>query len=412
MPKPSKCILVTPNWCVSPYTGGGQRTGIFFAALKKIAPTEVVVVGHAPDRAACERWFPGHAGLHLIQTDRPPHRRLGRLALTADRLRRFLWFAREYRPDPPIRDGIRRILGEAPAVIVYRYFPTFCWAGHGSGGDTGGIGAARICVDIDDSDDQKLMLAVREAFGSDRLTRLYRRLALPALRRLMRRRLSVVALTWFAAAEDMATLAGVPAAALPNVPFFAPDPARLPLPSAQRDVLFLGTYSYPPNLEAVRWFLRHCWPDLHRQHPQSRFRIVGYGGWGALAAEYPGIDGVDFVGAVDEVAAEYGRARLVVAPIFTGGGTKIKVIEACAFGRPVVATTHSARGFGAGIEAAIPQADTPEDFIRLCATCLADGAAADALGRRLQALQEAQFSRPAVEQRIAEQIAAAVAHRA
>lgn len=400
MSTPPKCVLVSTVASINPRTGSGQRTGIFYSALKRVAPTEVVLVGARLDRAEAERWFPGHAGLHFVHTLRPPHRRLGGLALTRERLQRFLWFSREYRPDPAIRDGVREVLKDSPGVVVYRYFSTFSWAGH----DPDETSPARICVDIDDSDDQKLLLAVREAFKREGLTRVYRRLAIPALRRLMRRRLAAASLVWFATEDDVADLPGLPAAVVPNVPFSlaVADPGTPA--SGQRDVLFLGGANYPPNVEAVRWFLQQCWPELHRRHPQSRFRIVGFGDWSALAAEFPGIEGADFVGAVEDVTEEYNRARLVVAPIFTGGGTKIKVIEACAHARPVVTTPHSARGFGPDIEAALPRADTAPDFIRLCATYLDDSAAADALGARLRRLQSERFSREAVERLIARQI--------
>lgn len=408
MPDVSKCILVLPSWCATHRTGGGQRTGIFYSALQQFGPVEVVVYGHRLDRVAIEPVFPGRAGLHLVETLRVPHRLLGRFGMLADRFRRYVWFSREYRPEPALRAQILALIEPAGHVIVlHRYFPSFCLAGHRP--------ADRVrmfaYVDIDDREDHRLLLIFREAFG-ERLARLYQTLVLPRLRALMRRRLAVADCIWFAAEEDLAGFSGLPVHAVPNVPFAQPESEALPPPSDLHDVLFVGTYSFPPNADAMRWFLRHCWPVLHSRHPESRLRIVGFGDWPSMAAEFPGLEGVDYVGAVDSVAPEYARARLVVSPIFVGGGSKIKLIEACAHGRPAVVSEHSARGFGAEIYAALPRADTAEAFIALCDRFLTDAAAADALGARLRALQQARFSRDAVEARIASDIRDTLADRA
>jgi glycosyltransferase involved in cell wall biosynthesis len=227
---------------------------------------------------------------------------------------------------------------------------------------------------------------------------------IPGLRRVMLDKLSIASLVWLAAEEDLDMLDELPTAVAPNVPFSTGEHATSIPPSLCRDVLFVGNYE--PNRDGVRWFVRHCWPGLHRLHPTSRFRVVGYGSWSELADEFQDVAGVDFVGGVADLAAEYARARLVISPLFSGGGTKVKVIEACAFGRPVVATALSGRGFGPEIAALLPQSDSADGFVRHCSRDLGDAAAADDLGSRLQVIQRKKFSRAAVETRIAEQLTA------
>lgn len=397
--KAPRCLLVTPGDCVNPQTGGGQRSGLFYAALRQLGPTEVVVLGHRLRREEIEPCFPGHAGLHLIETSRFPHRRLGRIALLLNRIRRYARFAQEYRPDPVVQGRMREVLGSSPALVLYRYFPIYCLAGHG----LSDAGRLTLCVDIDDRDDQRLLALFRQVFRSALAARLYQILLLPQLRRMMRRRLAPARLVWFSAEEDLAGMGCLPAAVTPNVPFIAPAGSGT-APSHCRDILFIGTYGHTPNANGVRWFLETCWPRLHVRFPDSRFRVAGSGDWARLAAEFSVIEGVDFIGRVESVAAEYAQARLVISPIFTGGGSKIKVIEACAFGRPVVATPHSVRGFGREIEVALPQSGTVEGFVALCSRYLEDEAAADALGSQLRALQQARFSRAAVEDSIVEQL--------
>ena len=402
MPEPTRCVLVVPTWCISPHTGGGQRTHIFFSALKRLGPTEVVVFGYNLQREAVERHFVGHAGLYLVDVELARAQRLVGLKLQLDRVRRYLMFWEFYQSVPAAQACVEERIRAGTKVFVYRYFQPFCWAVPASGAARSEQGA-RHYVDVDDRDDQKLQISMQDFLRSATLGRIYGGLMLPYLRRTMRRKLALARRVWLSAAEDRADLPGLPTTIIPNVPFETPSrPATLP--SARRDLLFVGSGGYTPNRNGVRWFLQSCWPAIHARHPDSRFRVVGSGDWPSLAAEFRDTAGVDFVGRVDSVSDEYDRARFSIVPIFAGGGTKIKLIESCAFGLPAVSTVHSARGFGEQIESLVLQGDTPELFIANCLWLLGDDDEADSRGAKLRELQQAQFSRQAVEEEIADQI--------
>jgi glycosyltransferase involved in cell wall biosynthesis len=92
-----------------------------------------------------------------------------------------------------------------------------------------------------------------------------------------------------------------------------------------------------------------------------------------------GLDRVDVLGFVPDLAAELGRARLGLAPIWVGGGTRIKVLEALAAARPVVGTALGVEqiGFADGEHGLV--ADDDRGLADACVALLADAA----LGRRL-----------------------------
>lgn len=140
-----------------------------------------------------------------------------------------------------------------------------------------------------------------------------------------------------------------------------PGPADGPL-------LFVGTLDYAPNAEAVRWFAERVRRPL---------TVVGRGG-DALRA----LPGVTLRGWVDDLAGEYARAAAVVAPLRTGGGTNMKVVEALAAGRPLIATPVAVRGIPVqdGVHARV--ADTPEAFAAAVDAALADREAAAAMAAR------------------------------
>ena len=112
---------------------------------------------------------------------------------------------------------------------------------------------------------------------------------------------------------------------------------------AGRTVMFVGPATYDANARAIERFVAGVWPHVHRLAPDAELHLVGRG-WGATAAATPGV--VDR-GFVDDLAATVASATVVVAPLLDGGGTKIKVLEAMAAARPVVATPIAAEGIPA-----------------------------------------------------------------
>lgn len=410
------CVLVTPAWCVTPLTGGGQRTGIIFSALKRLGPTRVITIGKNVDLGLMEQSFPGHAGIYPVEFQLFAEGIQDRRERMAYRIEKFLSFRHEYSGKDEISSQVQKVLDEIrqeagpghKPVAVYRYMPPFCWAGH----DEHDGQQTVIGVDVDDRDDRARLLFLKDKLRYAPLVALYRDVVLRRLRSMLRKALGRASLVWFTAPEDLKGMEGLPASVIPNVPFQEPDPSALSLPSSQMDLLFVGSLDFPPNSDGLRWFLENCWPQLHARWPESRIRIVGSGTPSGGIEAFRDADGVEFLGRVDDLDAEYARSRLVIAPIFVGGGSKIKVIEACAYGRPVVTTSHSSRGFGAEIEALLPACDSPDAFVSRCAEFLENEGQADAIGSQLRTLQQSHFSREAVEQSIVGQIQAALAETA
>lgn len=392
-----RLLLIVPNGAVNSRMGSGQRSAILFAALKKLGPVDVVILGEGTGTKAQE-FFPGAASFQWVHSSRFSVIRKKGLQQLIYNLRRFLFVPALYAPQKSVLDALNKLVTPAHRVIACRYALTYCATGltKAPGRD--------IFVDIDDRDDQTFQSAGRAILGTGPIGRIFATCVVPAVLRQLHRRLPGASFLWYAKAEDTLNLPGIGSAVLRNVPFSTEVPAHAPPPSARQDVIFVGSHAHRPNQDGVRWFLRKCWPALHARHPQARCRIIGLGPWQQLEAEFPDLPGVDYVGTVDDIAAAYLDARLVVSPLFEGGGSKIKVIEACAFGRPIVVSSHSARGFGDAIATALPQSDDPVSFVDLCAGYLADGQAADALGQELQRLQQTHFSRAAAETQIVDDI--------
>src|SRR5205085_4999997 len=113
--------------------------------------------------------------------------------------------------------------------------------------------------------------------------------------------------------------------------FFGVDPA---LPESE-DVVFIGQFDYPPNDRGVLRFLREGWPLVRAACPRARLLLAGKGMTGALADEAAAAERVEPLGFVPDAGELLEQSRLVLVPLWQGGGTRLEVLAALAVARPV-----------------------------------------------------------------------------
>lgn len=155
-------------------------------------------------------------------------------------------------------------------------------------------------------------------------------------------------------------------------------------------VVFTGSINYRPNTDAVEWFDAQVLPHLRRLRPAARFVVVGQGAPEWLVRNAPA--GVEFTGAVDDVRPHVARASVVVAPLRSGSGTRLKILEGLAMGKPVVTTGIGCEGIRVVDGEHVCVADEPQHFAEQVARLMVDRGAAQDLGRRGRALVEGQYS--------------------
>ncbi len=153
---------------------------------------------------------------------------------------------------------------------------------------------------------------------------------------------------WVASKADQDLLPSYPTSVLPNIPFVG-DGGEPPAPCAPRPesktILMVGSLCHTVNVDAIERFLRTVWPRVRAAVPDSEFRIVGYGMTDHQKRRWGTVEGVVPVGFAEDLREEYERCAFAVVPIFTGGGTKIKVLESLQYGRTLVGAAHSCRGY-------------------------------------------------------------------
>jgi sugar transferase (PEP-CTERM/EpsH1 system associated) len=108
-------------------------------------------------------------------------------------------------------------------------------------------------------------------------------------------------------------------------------------------IVFVGLMDYYPNVEAATSFTQRIWPVLRRQFPELNLWIVGANPSPAVL-QLSSLEGVTVTGTVPDVRPYYHDALAAIVPLRTGGGTRLKILEAMAAGVPVVSTPLGAEG--------------------------------------------------------------------
>ena len=149
-----------------------------------------------------------------------------------------------------------------------------------------------------------------------------------------------------------------------------------PIPCAPR-AYFVGMLDYRPNYEGLHWLATHVWPLVAREVPNAELLVAGSRALPAAVLEaLRAHSGITFLGEVESVAAVQRDARVALVPILSGGGTRLKLLEAAAGGRAVVTTPIGAEGLD--LPGFVTLCSTAEEFAQATVRRLVD----DSLARR------------------------------
>ena len=195
-------------------------------------------------------------------------------------------------------------------------------------------------------------------------------------RRLVR---SVEAVTVFTEQDrdDLARLA--PGGSISVIPFGVDAPAR-PLDPVgdEAQLLFVGNYVHRPNVDAALRLASAILPRVRAVHPAAHLELVGPEPPPELVALAG--DGVSVTGAVPDVTPHLDRASVFVAPIRRGGGMRVKVLEALAAGKAVVASPLATQGLEVADQLVL--AETDAEFAVAVSQLLAEPARRRELAER------------------------------
>lgn len=139
--------------------------------------------------------------------------------------------------------------------------------------------------------------------------------------------------------------------------------ALQPAPDVEMEypsVFYIGALDWEPNREGLDWFLKEVWPIVHGTFPEVRLYLAGRN----MPGKYLALDKQNIVplGEVPSARDFIQSKAVMVVPILSGSGMRVKIVEGMAYGKAVVATHMAAEGLGAYHTNHIMLADSPADF--------------------------------------------------
>ncbi len=148
--------------------------------------------------------------------------------------------------------------------------------------------------------------------------------------------------------------------------------------TTNKTLFHLGSMNWLPNQEGIRWFIEQVWPQVHSQHNELTFHIAG--------REMPGwiretrTEGVVVDGEVPDALNYMRRYQIMVVPLFSGSGIRIKIIEGMLAGCAIITTKIGAEGINCENGKHLLLAESKQEFISAINKLITDSDYADQMG--------------------------------
>jgi|SRR5581483_8274188 len=145
--------------------------------------------------------------------------------------------------------------------------------------------------------------------------------------------------------QDRATIAGLdPDAPVVRIPlgYDIPEQALDPLGTSEREIIYVGSFIHPPNVDAAMRLVHDLLPRVRARVPDATVRLVG--SYASARVDAASGDGVMVLHDVPDILPYLDAAAVFAAPIRRGGGMRVKVLEALAYGKAIVASPLAVEG--------------------------------------------------------------------
>jgi len=163
-------------------------------------------------------------------------------------------------------------------------------------------------------------------------------------------------------------------------------------------LVFVGGFTWFPNLDAIRYFSEDILPKLKRLVPDVKLTVIGKYPDSPAVQEIARHPEIVLAGLVDDIRPYVDSAMAYIVPLRIGGGTRLKILDALAMSKPIVSTTVGCEGLDVEHGKTIVVADTPDDFAAAVAKALSNPDWAQQIGEEGRRLVERKYDWAAVAQ--------------
>jgi glycosyltransferase involved in cell wall biosynthesis len=317
-------------------SGTVQRSEHLINALARIGMCDVLVMNTQASQSVCidglVEWLAGRGEVFVCDTAKESSPIAHRLIRRLFRLTGCSVVENIHVPSRTASQQLRAILREREYdLIVCRYIRSAI--------RTGVLRQNNVAVAVD-LDDDPLELAKSQN---------REKVVFPAffsfwiIKRYMQHMLSRCSHVWVIKTSDAENYPQCSISILPNIPVFPSVPVR-EVDEAGNMVLFVGLLGWQPNADGLSHFIRNVWPQVIAERKDAVLRVVGGGASDELQRLMAGATGVEYLGWQESLMPSYEAATGCICPVYQGGGSKIKILEALAHRRPMVLTQQAYDG--------------------------------------------------------------------
>ncbi|HBL73689.1 MAG: hypothetical protein A2W90_13250 [Bacteroidetes bacterium GWF2_42_66] len=161
-----------------------------------------------------------------------------------------------------------------------------------------------------------------------------------------------------------------------DLSFLIPTAKNLEFPS----LFHIGSLDWSPNQEGLIWFLNNCWPVISKKYTELKFYIAGRNAPLWLEKKFS-LKNIVYLGEIEDAYEFINSKAIMVVPLFSGSGMRIKIVEGMALGKPIVTTSIGTEGIETTSGEDILIADDAESFNNAIYTLLENREVFDKIGK-------------------------------
>lgn len=176
------------------------------------------------------------------------------------------------------------------------------------------------------------------------------------------------------------------------------ETAKNPIVTEHPSVFYIGAMDWMPNQEGINWFLKRVWPIIHNRYPEVKFYLAGRN----MNLDYRTLDApnLETVGEVEDAYAFMTSKSIMVVPLFSGSGMRVKIVEGMVLGKAIVATTIAAEGIDAKHGRELFLADDPDAFADAVSVLIEKRGTVEAIGANARSFARRRFDNQKIAERI------------
>ncbi len=168
--------------------------------------------------------------------------------------------------------------------------------------------------------------------------------------------------------------------------------------SSDLSMCFIGSLDWMPNLEGISWFLEDVWPELHRKMPELALHIAGRNTPESILSMDR--SQVHIHGEVQDAITFINDHPVMIVPLFSGSGMRVKILEGMALGKCVITTQMGLEGIEAKHKEQVLIANSKDEFLEALDFCRRNPSAAKAIGDRAIKFVEERYDNKFIAQNL------------